>query len=142
MTFDPSRRSVLAATGAALAALSSGCLASGDSRELGHYVEIFNRDDREHTLAVRVSNGSDMSIYEREFTIGADMAREGTDAFTGEPRNISLTLDSGKPTKYQWPPNYCDKKDRISAGGVKLYIMPDQKLTINPSCDTVYIKRK
>jgi hypothetical protein len=91
-----SRRTALKACGTTLClgvAGFSGCSEVLSSRELGHFVEVFNTMESTETFVVKVTNRDDETLYRREFRLRGGHGEEGTEAFSGTPIQIIVTND-------------------------------------------------
>ncbi|WP_162989836.1 hypothetical protein [Natronorubrum halophilum] len=139
MELSRTRRSLLIACGTVSALALTGCIELLDSRKLAHDVEVFNRDDIAHTLAVTVTDDGQGVLYQREFDVEGEHAEEKTDPFTGTPTTVSVAVNDGSPTTYPWPDVNCKEERGIwSVGGAKVYLTSEETVHINPSCNTVY----
>ena len=133
-----SRRSLLATGCVAAASGLAGCAGLLGSEELAHEVEAYNRRDTTHTLSVRVENADGDALYRRTFEIDGDRAREGTEPFTGTPTAVVVTVDEREPIEREWPDPNCEQQGTRSAGGVGVYLLSDDEVRLEPTCDTIY----
>ncbi|WP_435100290.1 hypothetical protein [Halorubrum sp. N11] len=135
---DRSRRSLLATGCAAAASGFAGCADLLGSEELAHEVEVYNRRETAHTLSVRVENVDSDALYRQTFDIDGDRAREGTEPFTGRPTAVVVTIDDREPVERDWPDPNCEQQGTRSAGGVDVYLLPDDEVRLEPTCNTIY----
>ncbi len=132
------RRGLLITSGIASAIALAGCTDVLSSKELAHEVEVYNREDLAQTLSVTVTNDSGDELYQQEFNLEGEQSEEVTEPFTGSPTKISVAVDDGSLTEHSWPKTNCEEQGTRSAGGVGVYLTPENGLDIEPTCDTVY----
>jgi hypothetical protein len=134
-----SRRTVLKACGTTLClgiTGLSGCSEVLSSRELGHFVEVFNTMESTETFVVEVTNRNDETLYRREFRLRGGYGEEGTEAFSGTPIQIIVTNDRLGTVRRQWPETDCEGSQ--SVGGADLYLTAEE-VQVQPDCSTQYI---
>jgi hypothetical protein len=134
-----SRRTVVKACGTALClgiTGLSGCSEVLSSRELGHFVEVFNTMESTETFVVEVTNRDDETLYRREFRLRGGYGEEGTEAFGGTPTQIIVTNDRFGTVRRQWPEIDCEGSQ--SVGGVDIYLTAEG-VDLGLDCSTQYI---
>lgn len=93
-----------------------------------------------HTISVTVKNERENVLYQQEFNLEDEESEEDTESFTGDPTIISIAVDNDSPTEHSWPKMSCEEQGKRSAGGIGVYLTPENGLVIESTCNTVYAK--
>lgn len=140
MSEERFRRDIITTAGTILASALGGCSALGASKEVAHYIDMFNYDESRHTFNFLVKNQDGHDICDKTEILNKNTATEKLCVFTGTPDVLTLTVDSEKATQYRWPNTSCKEEGYNSAGGLSLYFTPERQFQIVSKCETIHVE--
>lgn len=125
------RRSVLAAAGTGLAALSAGCAGiSPPDQEPEFALGVYNESRESHSFRIRIGDHPGGGFF-HEVTLELEGWSADEDIpFEGTPTRLYISIDDGDDVEYPWPASATDPGEIASKAEIYYDPWRDQEILV------------